>query len=244
MDFPVLIAAVGVLAGAVASVAGFGIGSLLTPLLAVQAGTKLAVAAVSIPHFLGTAVRCWMLRKDINRQVLLSFGITSAIGGLLGALLHNYFQNPAITLTFGAILIFAGIIGATEWSRNISFRGWTTWIAGAISGGFGGLVGNQGGIRSAALLTFDLEPAPFVATATAIGIFVDAARMPVYFLADASQLASIWTTIATASVAVIAGTFVGTLLLKKVDKELFKRLVSAVILVLGVYMLRTGLGAR
>ena len=49
-SFLVLVAAVAVLAGAIASVSGFGIGSLLTPLLGVRVGTKLAVAAVSVPH--------------------------------------------------------------------------------------------------------------------------------------------------------------------------------------------------
>jgi hypothetical protein len=48
--FLALVAAVSVVAGAVASVSGFGIGSLLTPPLAVRVGTKLAVAAVSVPH--------------------------------------------------------------------------------------------------------------------------------------------------------------------------------------------------
>jgi hypothetical protein len=45
-SFLVLVGAVAVLAGAIASVSGFGIGSLLTPPLAVRVGTKLAVAAL------------------------------------------------------------------------------------------------------------------------------------------------------------------------------------------------------
>ena len=40
-----LLAAAGIVAGAIAAVSGFGIGSLLTPVLALQVGTKLAVAA-------------------------------------------------------------------------------------------------------------------------------------------------------------------------------------------------------
>ena len=45
-----LVLCAGLFGGAVASVAGFGIGSVLTPAIAAVAGTKLAVAAVSIPH--------------------------------------------------------------------------------------------------------------------------------------------------------------------------------------------------
>jgi len=44
--FNILVALAALLAGGIASIAGFGIGSILTPLLAVKLGTKLAVAAV------------------------------------------------------------------------------------------------------------------------------------------------------------------------------------------------------
>lgn len=45
--FLALAGVVAMLAGAIASVSGFGIGSLLTPLLAVRVGTKLAVAGTT-----------------------------------------------------------------------------------------------------------------------------------------------------------------------------------------------------
>jgi uncharacterized membrane protein YfcA len=57
-------------AGATAAVSGVGVGTLLTPLLALQAGTKTAVAAVSIPHLVGTLVRFWRLRRHVDRGVL------------------------------------------------------------------------------------------------------------------------------------------------------------------------------
>lgn len=49
-----LVVVVALVAGAIAAVTGFGIGSLLTPVLALQIDTRLAVAAVSIPHVVGT----------------------------------------------------------------------------------------------------------------------------------------------------------------------------------------------
>ena len=57
MAFDALGAVFALVAGAIAAVAGFGIGSLLTPALAIQTGTKVAVAAVAIPHFIGTLQR-------------------------------------------------------------------------------------------------------------------------------------------------------------------------------------------
>ena len=80
--FTLLVALVGVLAGGVASIAGFGIGSLLTPLLALRVDTQLAVATVAIPHVVGTVQRLWKLRRHVDRRVLLGFGITSAAGAM------------------------------------------------------------------------------------------------------------------------------------------------------------------
>src|SRR5262249_18688810 len=102
------------IAGAIASIAGFGVGSILTPLLAVRVGVKIAVAAVSIPHVIATAVRFWTLRHHVDMRVLKTFGMMSAAGGLAGALLHAYATSAALRYVFAAILMFAGVMGVTS----------------------------------------------------------------------------------------------------------------------------------
>ena len=242
MGFDVLVFIAALLAGAIASIAGFGIGSLLTPVLAMSVGTKLAIAAVSIPHLTGTAIRFWKLRRDLDRRLLWSFGITSAAGGLTGALLNAGTSSPKLTIALGALLIVTGGNGLFGLTRRLKFHGPLAWIAGAASGFFGGLVGNQGGLRSAALLGFDLSRDAFVATATAIGLFVDGARMPVYLFVEGRSLLTIAPIIAVTTIGVIAGTVAGTQLLRMVPQSIFLRLVSALIVILGVYMLGKGAG--
>src|SRR5579883_1397117 len=139
--FGVLVLIVAVIAGAVAAVAGFGIGSLLTPLLSLAMDTKLAVAAVSVPHLAGTALRFWRLRGHIDRRVLLGFGLASAAGGLIGALLHHYADSPAVAVVFGGLLVLAGVLGLSGLTDRLRFRGVVAWSAGVLSGLFGGLVG-------------------------------------------------------------------------------------------------------
>src|SRR5215467_6779928 len=142
--FIFLVAAV---AGGVASVTGFGIGSLLTPVLSLQAPLKIAVAIVSIPHFIGTAIRFWMLRGHVNRRVLLTFGLASAAGGLTGALLHTRLGSPVLSAVFGGLLLFVAVMQFTGAADRMRFGGVIAMAAGALSGLLGGLVGNQGGIR-------------------------------------------------------------------------------------------------
>jgi uncharacterized membrane protein YfcA len=237
MIFQIILAIVAIVAGAVASLAGFGIGSLLTPLLAVKTGISIAVAGVSIAHFFGTALRFSLLRKSINRQVFINFGLTSAAGGLTGALLHNIFQNVVLTIIFGCLLVFAGISGLTGLADKVRIKGAIAWLAGGISGLFGGLVGNQGGIRSAALLGFRLDKDQFVATATGIALMVDVARVPVYLAVQWHQIASIWQFILIAAIGVIIGTVGGKRILGKMPENIFKKTVATIILLIGILVL-------
>jgi uncharacterized membrane protein YfcA len=238
--FDALVVLVGSCAGAIASVTGFGIGSLLTPTLGLQVGTNVAVAAVSIPHLVGTALRFSLLRERVDRRVLRSFGLTSAAGGLTGALLHDRMSGPWLSVVFGALLLFVATIELTGLSRRVRLRGPVAWIAGAISGLLGGLVGNQGGIRSAALLGTDLPKHTFVATATAVGLMVDAARMPVYVATTGADVLAIWPSVVAATIGVVAGTLVGHHLLARIPETSFRTIVAIIVGVLGAAMIVNG----
>lgn len=237
MIFTLIFLGTAVLGGGIASVAGFGIGSILTPTLAAKLGTKLAVAAVSIPHLAGAVLRFVLIREHVSKRVLLGFGITSAVGGLIGALVHTRFSGTGLSYVLGGLLVFAGLTGITGSAARMRFGRRTAWLAGAASGVFGGLVGNQGGIRSAALLGFDIEKEAFVATATAIALMVDAARMPVYFASEAHQLSRVWLYLVLGTAGVILGTVVGQRVLNRIPEKLFRRAISIIILALGVALI-------
>src|SRR5688500_12037580 len=232
----IAVLAAGVAAGGVASVAGFGIGSLLTPIFVTQVATRIAVAAVSIPHVVGTAARWWLLRGQIDRHLLVRFGLTSAAGGLAGALLQARTSSASLTIVFGSLLLFVAASELTGLSKRMRFRGAAAWIAGALSGLLGGLVGNQGGIRSAAMLGFALSKRSFVATATAVGLVVDGARMPVCLADQYREMWTLWITIATATVGVVLGTLLGSRVLSRIPDVWFHRVLGAVVAALGSAM--------
>src|SRR5262245_26423071 len=240
MRFDTFLFVAATVAGSIAAVTGFGIGSVLTPTLGLIVDTKTAVAAVSIPHLIGTVVRFWDLRHDVDRRTLWRFGVPSAAGGLTGALLHGRATSPWLTTVFGALLIFVAASELTGLAQRMRFTGALAWIAGALSGMLGGLVGNQGGIRSAALLGFDLPKRAFVATATAVALIVDGARMPVYLVTDGAAVAAVWPVVLVATVGVVAGTLIGNRLLGRVPEQRFRTTVGVMLLVLGVAILIRG----
>jgi uncharacterized membrane protein YfcA len=226
-----------VLSGATASVVGFGIGSLLTPLLATQFDTSVAVAAVTLPHALATAVRCWRLRANIDRHVLVQFGLLSAAGALAGALLYTRLGPTALTGVLGVLLLLTAIAQLTGWAKRWQPHGPLVAFFGLLSGFFGGVAGNQGGLRAAALTTFKLSPAAFVATATATGLLVDAARTPVYIWSTGRELVPLALPIAVASIGVLIGTVAGERLLLGLSPRRFGQAIGAAIGALGVWLL-------
>ena len=121
-------------AGAVAAVAGFGIGSILTPVLSTQVDVRLAIAAVSLPHLVGTAVRFLLVRTHIDRDVLVGFGLASAIGGLAGAALQAVVQSAVLAIVFAALLLFAGVSSLTGLSQRLRFRGRGAALVGGAAG--------------------------------------------------------------------------------------------------------------
>jgi uncharacterized membrane protein YfcA len=177
---------------------------MLTPLLASRFDASVAVAAVTLPHALATAVRCWRLRANIDRDVLVQFGLLSAAG------------QPR-----GPLVAFFGL----------------------LSGFFGGVAGNQGGLRAAALTAFRLTPAAFVATATATGLLVDAARTPVYLYASGSRLIPLASPIAIAAVGAFIGTVLGERMLLGLSPRHFGQIIAVSIALLGIWLLASTFSA-
>jgi uncharacterized membrane protein YfcA len=235
--FLAAILAVAVLSGATAAVAGFGIGSLLTPLLATRLGTATAIATVAIPHAAATALRFWRLRRAVDWRVIRGFGLLSAVSGLAGALLYARLSSRALTIVLGVLLIATAIAGFTGWVTRWSATGVRAATLGVLSGFFGGIAGNQGGLRAAALLGFGLAPAAYVATSTTIALLVDAARTPVYIWRAGPTLAGLASPIAVATLGVLIGTLLGERLLLGLPVDRFRRIVAALIGLLGVWLL-------
>lgn len=220
-----------------AAVSGFGIGSLLTPLLLLSMPAAHAVAIVAIPHAVATSIRWLRLRSDVHRPTFRQFGIASAAGGLAGAALQSRLGSPLLTVVLALLLLVAGTTELTE--RRVPLPETPFWrlLGGTLSGVFGGLVGNQGGIRAAALLGLQLQPRQLVATATASALLVDAARVPIYLLSAGGVIAGAAPLWVAASIGVTIGTFLGVPVLGRIPPATYRRLLGGLLALLGIGLL-------
>jgi uncharacterized membrane protein YfcA len=86
-------------------------------------------------------------------------------------------------------------------------------------------------------MAFRLAPTAFIATATATGLIVDAARTPIYIWRSGGTMASLWWPMAVATVGVVIGTLTGERLLFGLSPVRFRQVVSVLIGALGLWLL-------
>jgi uncharacterized membrane protein YfcA len=79
-----------------------------------------------------------------------------------------------------------------------------------------------------------------VATATAVALFVDGARVPVYLASNGSALIDLAPLIAAMTLGVVLGTGLGAALLGRIPERLFRRAVGVLLVALGVFMAVAG----
>lgn len=235
--FLIAVLALGVLSGATAAVIGFGIGSLLTPLLLTRLEPQVAITVVALPHLIATAIRYVRHRRWIDRGVVLRFGLPSALGGFLGAVLQSTVQSRFLIRVLAVLLVLTGIANLTR-----SFGGWNPRSVlapgvGLLSGVFGGLVGNQGGLRAAGLSAFKLEPRQYLATGTAVALLIDLGRTPIYLIRGGGDLLDLAMPILLATVGCVAGTIAGERLFFRMSAERYRRVIGIAVLILGFWLL-------
>ena len=165
----------------------------------------------------------------------------SATGGLIGALLYTRFSNAALTLTLGVLLLSTAVATIVDLPARVRVRGAVVGGLGLLSGLFGGLAGNQGGLRAAAMLSFALPPVRYVATATATAMLVDLVRTPIYVWRAGGVLASLITPLAVATIGVLIGTVLGERILFGLSIRQFRYAIAVLIGLLGVWLVVQGL---
>jgi len=234
--FALVVAAVAMIAGAIAAVTSAGVGSLLTPALSLRIDIGDAVLAVTVPHLVFNALRCWSVRTSISGKVFRRFGLTSAGGSLAGALFQHSVSSGRITGIFAVLLIIAGLFGVSGLADRLKFGRRGAYAGGVLSGFFGGLTGEQGGLRAAAMLGLNCPKETFVATATATALVVDAVRLPIYLVTRWDDVPQVIAPAAAGVVGVVTGMFIGNRLLSKVPEHKFSRVVSAVLVLIGALL--------
>ncbi|MBK8722138.1 MAG: sulfite exporter TauE/SafE family protein [Saprospiraceae bacterium] len=244
----IIISLVALFASLLTFFAGFGLGTILLPVVALFFPLPIAVTITAIVHLLNNLFKLILLKRNIDKEVLIKFGILSIIGAFFGAYLMNHLPNQEILffsfktsvqkIIFGLILIFFSLFEVIPIFKNFTFNKKYVTFGGILSGFMGGLSGHQGALRSAFLINLGLKKEAYVATGTAIACLVDFTRIPLYFSNNYFEnLNHQYGLILSATFAAFIGAYIGNYIFKKITIHWIQNIVFVFLLLFGCLLL-------
>jgi uncharacterized membrane protein YfcA len=230
---------------------GFGLGTILAPVFAIFFPVDIAIALTGIVHFSNNLFKIALVGRNINKNVFLKFGIPAIAAAFAGAWLllristlpsiaeyelwNKQYEITPVKLSVAVLLITFSVLELIPSVQKIQFSENKLPIGGLLSGFFGGLTGLQGAIRSAFLIKSGLSKEAYIATGVAIACVVDISRLSVYASRfTAANLHENMTLLISATLAAIAGAFLGNRLLKKVTFRFVQIVVAVMLIVISI----------
>ena len=168
--------------------AGFGLATMLTPIVLLWLPPHEAIAVVAIIHGSHNAYKLKLLRDNVDFNAVKRYGWALILGAIIGAMLHSYIPSDPLLLVVGVALIILPILSVTEKWTKIRLPDSEDRIGGFGSGFFGGLTGHQGALRAMFLQKRLPNKVAYAATASILALAVDLTRIPIYLFFEGNDI--------------------------------------------------------
>jgi uncharacterized protein len=211
----------GLVAGALTTVAGVGGGVLLTLALSVVVDPRTALAVVAPALLLGNLHRLWLLRASVDRRTALAVGAPALVGAVVGGLLTAALPPVAIRSLMLGIAALA-VLRELGWLGGAVRRAWLV-PAGVLVGFVTATSGGGGLLLAPLLLATGLQGVAFVGTGAAVAASIHVGRIGSYGAAGllAPELVP---TLVGLSLAILAGNLVGTVVRRHIRERTADRI--------------------
>jgi len=216
------------LANGAAGITGFGVGTILIPILMLHIDVPTALAVITVPHAVASAIRLWRMRFDVEPKLALPFCVAGGAGALVGTSTHALgwsITSVAFAATF-VLAIAPGLFSPRSSSAIASSRG--AWLGGVASGLVGAIAGSQGALRFAVLERVGAPTWSYVATASAAAVAIDLVRLPAMLLLSDVNLGNQIPLIAAATSGVLVGDVLSERLTGRIPRRWLARVESIV----------------
>ncbi|MEE9166087.1 MAG: sulfite exporter TauE/SafE family protein [Candidatus Neomarinimicrobiota bacterium] len=192
----VIVTLVSLIASGLTLFSGFGLGSILMPVMLLFFPVEVAVAATALVHLANNFFKFALFGRFRRNDVLIKFAVPAVVFAAVGAWLLTVMSQfkPAfsynllarnqdvevIKIIVAALITFFALLEVVPRLRNLEFNPKLLPVGGMVSGLLGGLSGHQGAMRSAFLAKTGLTKEQFIGTGVTIACLVDLTRLAVY----------------------------------------------------------------
>ncbi len=232
----ILIMLVGLGAGTLAGIIGFGGTTILMPILVLSFGPKAAVPIMAIASILGNLSRVAVWYSVINWRTVAAYSIAAIPGAALGARVMVELNPIVLDTVLG--VFFIAMVPLRRWfarrGRKIGYAGMA--VVGGIIGFLTGIVANTGPINTPFFLAHGLSKGAFIGTEAMSSLAMFTSKSVTFRELGALPNDIIISGLLVGS-SLMAGTWIAKRFLLHIDEQRFQGLMDILLYVAGGAML-------
>lgn len=226
-----------VVAAFIGTLSGFGISTILVPVMVFFLPLPETLLLVGIIHWFGDLWKVGLFHQGIKGKLIFTFGIPGIIMSVIGAQLVMAVPAPRLTQALGILLIIYSVSVWLKPTWKIPARTETATLGGLLSGFLAGLLGVGGAVRGAFLSAFNLPKATYIATAGIIGFMIDSGRL-VSYVYDGVRLPSLlWWGLPFFIIASLAGALIAKQTADRIAEQQFRSVIAVFLVLMGVRLI-------
>jgi uncharacterized membrane protein YfcA len=236
----IVVLAVGLAAGTVGGIVGFGTSIMLLPPLVIFFGPHEAVPMMAVTALMANLSRVAVWWKEVDWKACGAYSATAIPFSALGATTLVHMNDKSIELALGFVFIL--MIPARRWlqARGIRVKLWQLAVVGAVIGFLTGIVVSTGPINTPFFLAHGLVKGAFLSTEAAASLSMYVTKSIVF-----NQFGYLpWDVLSKGLIvgtSVMAGAWVAKRFVLRMDAAYFKLLMDGLMLAAGVTMISTAL---
>ena len=234
------ILALGLAAGTLSGIVGFGSSIILMPVLVIAFGPLQAVPIMAIAAILATLSRILVWWREVDWRAVGAYAATGAPFAALGA--ATLLALPARVIEVALGLFFIAMIGVRRWmaAHRLKLGPGHLALIGVPVGYLTGIVVSTGPITAPVFLAAGLVKGAFLSSEAAASLLVYLAKAAVFRGFGALPLEIVAKGLAIGST-LMAGAFIAKRFVLKMDADRFRLLMDALMLASGLTLLGTAL---
>jgi uncharacterized protein len=230
--------AVGLVAGTISGIVGTGSSIMLMPVLIYQYGPKQAVPIMAIAAVMANLSRILAWWREVDWRACAAYSLPAVPAAALGARTLLALPSRTVDISIGLFLI--AMVPARHWlaRHHLRLSLWHLAIGGAVIGYLTGIVVSTGPLSVPLFLFYGLTKGAFLATeaASSLGMYLSKSVIFQRFGALTGEIA-LQGLIAGSSL--MFGAFIAKRFVLRLEPEMFRRLMDAIMLAAGLFTLWT-----
>lgn len=235
MDFAIVLA-VGLLAGVISGIVGFGSSIMLMPVLVIVFGPLEAVPIMAVAAIMANASRVAVWWREIDWRVVAAYSAVGIPAAALGA--RTLLVLPPRIVEGALAVFFIGMIPLRHWlaAHQLKLKLWHLALVAAPIGFLTGIVVSTGPINTPFFLAYGLVKGAFLGTEAMGSLAVYAAKAVVFRSFGVLPIEAVIKGLIIGT-SLMTGSFIAKRFVLSMDATKFRLLMDGLLLVSGLTML-------